>query len=76
VPDDLLAATVRAANSGLPDYAQIAGWVRADAPFTTGNGLATANGRVRRDAVWARYGRELDRLYALSPSGVSGHVVL
>ena len=56
-------AQVRAANARLPDYAQIGAWVRADAPFTPQNGLATANGRARREALWKRYGERLDGLF-------------
>ncbi|HEX5768353.1 MAG TPA: long-chain acyl-CoA synthetase, partial [Burkholderiales bacterium] len=55
-------AQVRAANARLPDYAQIAAWLRADAPFTSQNGYATANGRARRDALWQTYGKRLDGL--------------
>lgn len=61
--DATLAAAVAAANERLPDYARIGAWLRADEPFTSANGLATANGRVRRDAVLARYGGRLDSLY-------------
>jgi long-subunit acyl-CoA synthetase (AMP-forming)/pyrroloquinoline quinone (PQQ) biosynthesis protein C len=50
-------------NAGLPDYARVRAWIEADAPFTAANGLATANGRLRRDAIRARYGARLDRLY-------------
>ena len=60
VPDALIEAQVRAANARLPDYARIGRWMRADAAFTPQNGLATANGRVRRDAVWQIYGARLD----------------
>lgn len=51
VDDAALAAAVRRANGRLPDYARIARWVRAAAPFTPANGLATPNGRPRRDAI-------------------------
>jgi acyl-CoA synthetase (AMP-forming)/AMP-acid ligase II len=63
IPDALLDAQVRAANARLPDYARIGRWMRADAPFTPQNGLATANGRVRRDAVWKTYGARLDGIF-------------
>ena len=56
-------AQVRAANERLPDYARIAAWLRADAPFTTQNGFATANGRARRGALWQAYGERLDALF-------------
>ena len=60
VPQSAVEAQVQAANARLPDYAQIAGWLRADAPFTPQNGFATANGRARRDALWQAYGARLD----------------
>ena len=62
VSDGAIDAQVWAANARLPDYARIARWVRADSPFAPHNGLATANGRVRRDAVWQRYRERFDAL--------------
>ena len=61
-PESAVDAQVRAANARLPDYAQVGAWLRADAPFTPQNGFATANGRVRRDALWRAYGARLDGL--------------
>ncbi|MFN7570030.1 MAG: AMP-binding protein [Betaproteobacteria bacterium] len=75
VLDRDLDAAVRAANHRLPDYARICAWTRAEAPFGPANGLATASGRVRRDAVWQRYGAQLDSLYEAS-QGTSDHAVL
>ena len=60
--DAAIAAQVSAANERLPDYARIAQWVRAESPFAPQNGLATPNGRVRRDAVWERYRERFDAL--------------
>lgn len=62
VTEAAIAAQVDAANARLPDYARIAKWVRAASAFTPGNGLATPNGRVRRDAVWEAYRERLDAL--------------
>jgi long-chain acyl-CoA synthetase len=59
-PQAAVDAQVQAANTRLPDYAQIAAWLRADAPFTPQNGFATANGRARRDALWQAYAARLD----------------
>jgi long-subunit acyl-CoA synthetase (AMP-forming) len=53
-------AQVRAANERLPDYARIGAWLPADEPFTPANGLATANGRARRERIWQAYGTRLD----------------
>jgi long-subunit acyl-CoA synthetase (AMP-forming) len=48
-------AALAEVNRGLPDYAQIGDYVRADAPFAADNGLLTGNGRLRRDAIAQRY---------------------
>jgi long-subunit acyl-CoA synthetase (AMP-forming) len=58
-----LHAAVEAANRRLPDYARIGDWVVATKPFTSDNGLLTANGRNRRAAIWACHRLELDALY-------------
>lgn len=61
-PDAVLEREVQAANARLPDYAQVRRWLRAEARFTPQNGLATANGRPRREAIWQTYGARLDAL--------------
>ena len=67
IPDAALDAVVEKANRQMPAYARIGAWIRASAPFTSGNGLATANGRVRRRSVWERYGSALNKLYDTQP---------
>ena len=54
--DAQLEACVQQANALLPDYARVGRWVRLSQPFTPESGLLTANGRLRRDAILARYG--------------------
>ena len=49
-----LAELVDEVNARLPDYARIARWVVSE-PFTAVNGLATANGRLRRAAIVERF---------------------
>lgn len=56
ITDLQLAEAVAQANLTLPDYARIQGWTRLEQPFSTANGLATANGRPRRDAILSQYG--------------------
>jgi len=73
--DAVLHAEVQRANARLPDYARIGAWMRADAPFSPADGTLTANGRVRRDAVWARYGARLEVQFSI-PTGVPAHAVL
>jgi long-subunit acyl-CoA synthetase (AMP-forming) len=50
-----LAAAVAEVNAHLPDYAQIARWVISREPFSPANGLATVNGRPRREAITQRF---------------------
>jgi long-subunit acyl-CoA synthetase (AMP-forming) len=57
--DAELAAAVAEANEALPDYAQVHQWTRLPQPFTAANGLLTANGRPRRDAIVAQYHSQL-----------------
>lgn len=47
-----LQQAVDAANAGLPDYARVAHWVRGTRPFNAASGLATANGRPQRAAIF------------------------
>ena len=58
-----LEAEVRRVNDGLPYYARITRWIVAEEAFTPANGMATANGRLKRDAIFARYRAPLERLY-------------
>jgi len=54
-PHQVLERAVAKANATLPDYAQVHHWTRLDQPFTAANGLLTANGRPRREAIVERY---------------------
>jgi len=49
-------------NAGVPDYARVHRGLRASEPFRADNGLATANGRLRRPALLSRYRTTLDTL--------------
>ncbi len=59
LPDAALQAAVSATNAALPDYARIARWVRARAPFTPAAGMATANGRPQRDVIFTLHANAL-----------------
>ncbi|MFJ3524298.1 AMP-binding protein [Pseudomonas sp. NPDC090203] len=50
-----IADAVAQANQALPDYARVHGWTRLEQPFSTGNGMATTNGRPKREAILAYY---------------------
>jgi long-chain acyl-CoA synthetase len=57
-----LRAAVAQANSTLPDYAQIGGWINGE-PFTLANGRATGNGRPVRCAIATHHAAALVALY-------------
>ncbi|WP_338616034.1 AMP-binding protein [Pigmentiphaga sp. CHJ604] len=59
VDDTRIRHAIEQANARLPDYARIGAWCRADTPFDADSGLATANGRPRREAVAALYEHRL-----------------
>lgn len=59
VADAEIAAAVKAANRTLPDYARIGHWVRAVHSFDAAGGMATANGRPRRQAIAQAYAAAL-----------------
>ncbi|WP_296185703.1 AMP-binding protein [Pseudomonas sp. UBA1879] len=50
-----IADAVAQANQALPDYARVHGWTRLEQPFSPSNGMATANGRPKRESILAHY---------------------
>ena len=56
-------AAVDAANSGLPHYKTIRAFHIVPEPLTIENGMLTANGKLKRDAIVARYAVEIERLF-------------
>jgi long-chain acyl-CoA synthetase len=60
-PGDLRGAVAQA-NSTLPDYAQVGGWIAGE-PFTLANGRATGNGRPVRSTISTHHAAALAALY-------------
>ena len=56
-------AAIDAANSGLPHYKQVRTFHIQAEPFSIENGLLTANGKLKRDAISARLKNEIEDLY-------------
>jgi long-chain acyl-CoA synthetase len=52
-------------NAGLPHYKQVRAFRIASEPFTIDNGLLTANGKLKRDAIAARMKNEIEEMYAV-----------
>jgi len=63
VSDDVTQAWVDNVNQSLPEYAQILKWIRLVTPLSVDQGLLTANGRPRREAVLKQYEHQLNSLY-------------
>lgn len=61
--DAEVTAAIARTNGTLPDYARVQRWVRAREPFSGQNGELTANGRLRRAQIAARYQPAVDALY-------------
>jgi long-chain acyl-CoA synthetase len=51
-------------NATLPHYRKIRAFHAVREPFAIENGLLTVNGKLKRDAIAARYGKEIERMYA------------
>ncbi|HKW61092.1 MAG TPA: AMP-binding protein [Candidatus Acidoferrum sp.] len=50
-------------NSELPHYRKVRNFRAIGSAFTVENGLLTANGKLRRDAVNTRFGSEINAMY-------------
>ena len=62
-----------AVNSELPHYRQVRNFVMLAQPFTPESGLLTANGKVRRDAVNAKYCEEIESMYVKNAAAAGGN---
>lgn len=63
-----IADAVTQANQALPDYARVHAWTRLEQPFSPSNGMATANGRPKREAILAHY-----RHFFIEPARAEDH---
>jgi long-chain acyl-CoA synthetase len=57
-----------ALNADLPHYKQIRAFRVLTEPFTQENGLLTANGKLKRDAITARHAAEIEGMYRKKPA--------
>jgi long-subunit acyl-CoA synthetase (AMP-forming) len=60
---DMLAQAIVNTNAQLPDYARVSRWLVASEPFTPQNGLATSNGRLKRNAIYQHYQTQIQAFY-------------
>jgi long-chain acyl-CoA synthetase len=63
VPQEAVAEALEKLNADLPHYRRIHNFQVLEEAFTIENGLLTANGKLRRDAITARFRGEIEALY-------------
>lgn len=63
VPEDAVQAALDKVNPELPHYRQIRNFVVLKEVFSAENNLLTANGKLRRDAINARFAAEIAAMY-------------
>ncbi|MGA2719331.1 MAG: AMP-binding protein [Candidatus Acidiferrales bacterium] len=56
-------SAVDAVNANLPHYKKIRAFHVVPEPFSIENGLLTANGKLKRDAISSRFSGEIENLY-------------
>ena len=61
--DARIQSAIENVNTGLPHYKQIRAFHIVPEPFTIESGLLTAKGKLKRDAIAARFADEIDALY-------------
>ena len=61
-------AALEIVNGELPHYKQIRAFHIVSERFTIECGLLTANGKLKRDAIAARYSAEIDQMYEKKPA--------
>lgn len=61
--EEAIAQAIGRANTRLPEYARIRSWAFFPEAPTLANGLLTANGRLRRAEIAAKYYRLIESLY-------------
>jgi long-chain acyl-CoA synthetase len=55
-------------NGDLPHYKQVRAFVILPEPLSVENGLLTTNGKIKRDAIAARFAVEIEQLYQKKPA--------
>jgi long-chain acyl-CoA synthetase len=66
--DAQIQSAIENVNAGLPHYKQVRSFHVVPEPFTLESGLVTTMGKLKRDAIAARFAAEIDALYQKKPS--------
>ena len=65
---DRVQSTLDALNARMPHYKQIRAFHIVSEPFSIESGLLTANGKLKRDVIAARFSSEIESLYQKRPA--------
>jgi long-chain acyl-CoA synthetase len=68
VAREAVAAALDKLNGDLPHYRRIHNFQVLEEAFTIENGLLTANGKLKRDAITARFRENIESLYTAKPA--------
>jgi len=68
VESQAMQSALDAVNPSLPHYRQVRNFAIVHEGFTPENGLLTVNGKLRRDAINARFASEINSMYDRKPS--------
>jgi long-chain acyl-CoA synthetase len=66
--DEQIQSAIEAVNAAQPHYKQIRAFHLVSEPFTIETGLLTTMGKLKRDAITARFNAEIEALYQKKPS--------
>ena len=66
-------AAIDLTNVNLPHYRQVRNFTILKDPFTADDGLITANGKLRRDAIHTRFRGEIEQMYAKHAAVAGGN---
>lgn len=64
ITEERIQAALDQVNPTLPHYRQVRAFHFLPQPFSIENGLLTANGKLKRDAIMRRYAAEVEAMYA------------
>jgi long-chain acyl-CoA synthetase len=73
VEADAVQAALDHVNMDLPHYRQVRNFAIFSDAFTPENGLLTANGKLRRDAINARFREEIEQMYKKQAAAAGGN---
>ena len=68
LPDGRIQEALDSLNEGMPHYKQVRAFHCISESFTIESGLLTANGKLRRDAIAARFSAEIEKMYEKKPA--------